>query len=389
MALYYAYQAVDSVTLGVYGWQAPVPDPTGALYPGPNDPTAIVRLNDPTEDSADNLLAWSGVGITGSQTPTSIVLGEGLSGAFASGAITLTTTPVLKVMNGETASVYSNVRRLIFTGATVVPSGTDDVIITTATAAIHNPVHGVTTANLAATAGGLVYPSNSVEVTEYDGIETYTIYFYSDYDAVAADIVTNVSRILVAAQTDPAENGIYYWDGAKLIRGTDTFSVGHLIPVSTGRTWRGASWVATGANTFEPSAGNETHTAWVSMSPQNGVSEADRWEHLLDIEGPSGASADDYILDIELTATISGETDGERYVATARAAYLGSVGGDMVPMGDDLNSQFGVPWESPSDVRIRAVIDGSTLTLEGLAGEYPGQSWRFGISAKATVRQVV
>jgi hypothetical protein len=313
--------------------------------------------------------------------PEDVVLGAGLSGAWdlPTATLTLTGRSILDVYDAATSTLISeNVERIYLNGLVGTHLLPGMMAISAAQANVHAPVHGVTTRNLASTTGGLVLPSNFVHVL--DGATV--IYTYSNYDGTPYGLAVD-GRVLVAAQSNAAENGIYTRVGSILVKSTELISVGHLIPVTTGRMWAGAVWYCTSANYFRPLGGKYSPTARVVTNP---VGASATWQPLTSLGGSTGASARDWVLDVEVTWTAASGA-GVRYWGTARGAYLGSVAGDMVPMGDGVT--FGLPWEGETEVRLRARVDGSNIYFEGLADPSTGTTWQYNLEVTSNLRQIV
>jgi hypothetical protein len=368
----YAYQAVETGSGNVVTWTSATPDLTGVGSGTAVDVGSVVQTNCPGPADGTNGFAWSGVGITGSVLPEDVVLGAGLNGSWDLPTATLTVTgrSILDFYDASTSAVVAeNVERIyLYGGLTMTPVLPGVAVLSANQLAIHAPVHGVTVRNLsAASGGGLVKPDNAVEITEYRNPDTVTLGWVSNYDAAASTLATN-DRVLVANQTTASENGIYIWNGTKLVASTEVITAGHSIPVTNGEVWAGTLWSATTATAFLPALGTPTDSIWYLAAKQNEPVEATRWIEIGRLAGPSGTGAGDKYLRVDLDVSTS-DPAGNRRVAHALAYYRGNASGDMTPMGDDLNNQLHFAWELPATYIVRVTVDGSELLLEALAEE--------------------
>jgi hypothetical protein len=375
--MWYQYQAVGSGG-ALVTWAWPTPDPTGA-HAG-QTVTDPCQLNDPPVNGS--AVAWSGVGITGSATPTSLICGAGVSGSLAGGDLTLTTTPTLQTVTGDGDPIFTGVGKIYFAGLVVTQIAPDTIGVSATTqAVVHTPVDAVTCRNLASVTGGLALPTSSSEwIATYDG----------DQDNLA-----NHTRVLVGpAQTTPDERGIYRVDtaGNRLVLSTDTFDIGHQVPVTNGRVWGATLWTYTAADTFSPPAGTATHTAWAAIDPDTTAI----WINLLTVEAVNGVDAYQWHLHLDVMGSVCEGNTATPIVRTFRTygIYACNPSGDMTSFGNSdgsLGLTFGEAWEDPIDYRLRAVVDGNAITIQGYRDSTAGgnKAYRYRLEVTSKLRQVV
>lgn len=373
----YQYQGVNG-SGQVVTWHYPTPDPAGA-HAG-EAVTDVVQINDPPVAGEGGSAEWSGNGITGSFVPTEIALGTGTTGERNGTTLTIRHAPTLEITNWDGTLVYADeVSRIrVRGGVTVSYSGQHDALVTVANA-VRQPVHGVTIRDLPAydTDPLMVFrPNTEATFGEYDGDPT---------------ALTAGARVLVAFEDVPARNGIYVSDGTYLVPDTDqTWAIGDLIPVTTGRTWANTMWVCTGTAppTFAPVGGLPNMAAIATLAPVEIITEEDRWFTLLTITGPSGVNAAKSYLRIDVEASYYEPTVGPRLVK-ASGLYWGNPAGDLLEFGDPLI--FG-PVEEPIDLtRFRVSRSGATVQIQALADPDSDPSpltYQYRIACRAQIREL-